>query len=258
MLQTQFTRCCVLIAAMILSLQASRAEELKSADAVLDRHLTAIGGKAKVLAVKTTEQFSLMTASNEGGQNLQGSVELYVKSPDHMLLVQRLPKVGESRMGYDGAEAWMQDQTGTVRVLEGQEKESVKSLAQYDRFARYQEHFPERKLKGMETLNKRKVYVLRLSPETGRPWMVYIDAESFLIVGMTMEVVGANDAKTQIQTVYTDYRAVEGVLMPFRRVQKMGGLTVVFQVNKIRVNQPISDDLFKAPVTQAPDVMTDE
>jgi outer membrane lipoprotein-sorting protein len=250
--------------AMVLALvlatmtPAMQAAEPATADEVLEAHLAAIGGKEKVLAVESMQQFGRMTVGNGSGKTLSGSLDLYLKSPNQMLLIQQLAGAGEARMGFDGSTPWSQDQTGGVRVLEGDEKESVKSLAQYDRFARYADYFPDRKLKGSETLNNRKVYRLQLSPEKGQPWNVYIDAQTYLITAITIEYTGANDARTQVHSIFTDYRTVNGLKVAYRREQRIGTLISVFQVNKVRLNLPLNSSFFSVPTAQTPKALTDE
>jgi hypothetical protein len=65
---------------------------------------------------------------------------------------------------------------------------------------------------GTERQNGRRFEVLRLTPEGGRPFEMWIDADTGLI-DRTVEKT-SREVRT---TLFSDYRPVAGLLFPFRQ-----------------------------------------
>lgn len=69
----------------------------------------------------------------------------------------------------------------------------------------------------------------------------YINSKTYLIEGF------ANESENNV-TIYSDYREIAGMLIPFcRTTKKDGELVIEIRYTGVSINEPISTDLFKPP-----------
>jgi hypothetical protein len=110
--------------------------------------------------------------------------------------------------GFDGDKAWEQDASGQLRVEDTDEGRQVAANEAYRRTYSY---WTERRPGQVEYLREdtdegRKVHVLRVTPTGGRPFEMWIDANTYLTT-RTIEKGG-----TRITTTYfSDYRDEGGM-----------------------------------------------
>jgi hypothetical protein len=70
-------------------------------------------------------------------------------------------------------------------------------------------------LAGVQDVEGRKAYALDLRLASGSSYRVWIDAETFLELRYDREFVNAQGRPTVTSVYFADYRAVEGVQLPF-------------------------------------------
>jgi hypothetical protein len=96
---------------------------------------------------------------------------------------------------------------------------------------------------GTETKNGRQLDHLRVTGKTGDAQDWYLDAET----GLESRITSQTPAGTFEQDL-ADYRAVDGVRMPFSIRTLFNGVPeVTIQVNAVEFNVPEDDGLFKIP-----------
>jgi len=94
------------------------------------------------------------------------------------------------------------------------------------------------------------VYVVQRQSEKGTPITDYISAKSFLVLKrdsvISSETAGIELPQTEI---FSDYRSVDGVMIPFKMVSNnVANGDVVLRIKEVKFDQPISDSVFKKPV----------
>jgi Aspartyl protease/PDZ domain len=155
--------------------------------------------------------------------------------------------------GFDGKLVWSQDSSGEP-LAEGAENarrgaadEAYRSAIAY--------WFPQRWAAQIECLGRKEEQgkpfdVLRITPQGGRPFDLWIDATTHLI-DHTVE-----KADIETRTTYlSDYRAVNGVKVPFA-VRSTNGETQYdqfFTLEKVEFNVPIQEAQFRMPQAPPPD-----
>ncbi len=156
--------------------------------------------------------------------------------------MQRELRVGDS--------LWIQNTSGEIRELHGllARRQLTDDFINTGIFAKHPENakYVER-----TTLpDGRVVYRLSIAPPRGEPFVVGIDAKTWLI---DQKSYMENDAP-QVVT-YSDYHVVDGLLMPYNEVDSNGDtkFDVTSHVTDVIVNQPIADSTF-APL--APDTVS--
>ena len=154
----------------------------------------------------------------------------------------------EAQSGFDGTVAWSQGPSGDV-ALQG--SAAGKRIAASDAYLAARAYwFPQRwsatvQLLGKRTVNGNVYQVLRILPKGGDAIELWIDAQTHLIARIE-EMIGGR-GKTQL---WSDYRAVDGIRLPFR-VEVYSGNDVehksVALVGRVSVNVDISPDHFAPP-----------
>jgi hypothetical protein len=196
---------------------------------VLDAYLAAIGGRAKLEAVKTravrmTVLRSVQVEANPAQVGNRGQaqlVETVQQAPDRYAYVRTAPSGTVSRLVLVGDGGWMARASQPVQSLSPDQAEQVRSEwragldlgRELDWARRLSSPRPVRR----DKIDGRPVWVVTgaAPAPAGASERLYFDAASGLLVRRTVlrpTQVGPDPE----QTDYADYRPVEGVLLPFR------------------------------------------
>jgi hypothetical protein len=106
-------------------------------------------------------------------------------------------------------------------------------------------------LAGKEKVNGRDHFILVFTPKAGSPMRQYIDAETFLISRTVMKVDVAELGGEVEQAVDTsDYRAVDGIKVPFSLHLQNPAQTVTIAIDKVEMNKPVDEAMFSKPATK--------
>ena len=209
-----------------------------TADEIIARHITAIGGKDNLEKIKNVVM--------EGSLTVNGAdITVIVTQVNNKLMRQDITAMGMT--GYD----FMTDKEGwTFMPFQGMQKPEPKTpdeiresqsdlditgaLYNYAAKGNKVELLVTEEVEGT-SCNKIKVILADTRVQT-----YFIDAKSDLIV-KTLEKRKINGKELELSTVFSDYREVEGIKMPFS-ISGMYG-TILF--SSIKVNQVIDDKLYK-------------
>lgn len=213
-----------------------------SAEQILDRAETVSGG-AKARTLKTVVLKGILQMPV---QNLRGTIELYFKAPNKILIKQTIPNVLEQASGFDGKIGWEKSNLTGVRELKGQELEQLKSSADLNNFSNWRKQYRNPKLRGTDKVGAASVYVIDVTTAYGTKATLYIDTKSFRLLRSDSEVV-TPQGRVQVSNLMEDYRKVDGILYPFRVRQSLAGMEMIVQVQQIRHNVPLSDAIFRKP-----------
>lgn len=155
--------------------------------------------------------------------------------------------------GFDGTTAWSLDSAKQPVKEEGDDARKGNADDAYRRTMAY--WYPERwpgviESLGLRQESGRKFDVLRITPKGGRPFELWLDANTFLI-DRTIE-----KAETETRTTfYSDYREVQGAKMAFA-VRVTNGETRYDQfltVESVTINPAMDAARFAMPAPPAPD-----
>jgi hypothetical protein len=202
-------------------------------DAILERHIEAVGGRAALerLETRTTTGFELTDLPTwdppvrdsvtvtiravAGGQYLvvkEGDGERWEDGCDGTQCWSRSDMAVKPDVRCDPRFAWLMDPQGALR---------------------FHEHFPNMGVKGVVELEGRKYYRVDIDDDDTNA--LYFDVETGLLTRL-----GYN-------RTLSDFRSVDGVLVPHRHSisRKGGSTTVVFE--RIAHNEPLVDTEFAVP-----------
>ena len=148
--------------------------------------------------------------------------------------------------GFDGEKAWSQDASGQVRLDDGNE---ARLVAANEAYRRSYSHWTNRRPGRIEFIGElrdgdARFDVVRIIPEGGRPYDLWIDRGTHLIAKLVEK--GA----TRVSTSYfTDYRETQGVKVAHAVRVSLGDpkYDTVLKTDSVRFNEPIDAAQFAMP-----------
>lgn len=228
-------------------LYALPANAAASAQEILDRAKQVSGGDAWNSIHTTHATLKLATSG------LNGSLEIWEDNLAGRSVVHYQMGPASGTEGFDGKIVWSQDSSGQPLADGGDEARQGAANEAYQHARAY--WFPERwpaqiEYSGEKEDTGKRFFVLRITPKGGRPFDLWIDADTYLF-DHTVE-----KADIETRTSYSsDYRSVDGVKIPFAG-RTTNGDTKYDQfvtMEKIEFNQPIEDAQFHMPAPPPPD-----
>jgi outer membrane lipoprotein-sorting protein len=212
---------------------------------ILQRYTQAYGG--------VRDADALSSLSVEGTIVQDGQTFDFVmrkKRPDSMRY--RLKSNQNSVLtGYNGQQAWMRVETNgevSIQVLEGEAKRALQKQAQFDSPLFRHLETGENKLRLLEqtTLNGRGVYIIEVIDADQLVSHYYLDTATARLVCLNQMDA---DGELSIQTLYRDYREIEGYPFAYEIETIVRGETVsLAKVTMIDVNPGLLSFYFKPPV----------
>ncbi len=155
--------------------------------------------------------------------------------------------------GFDGKSAWTEDEAGGARAeTEAVARELAVNAAYRDRLAFW---YPERgaaliSYKERASADGADFNVIRITPEGGRPFELWINVDTRLIERLVEREVAA--VRTEI---YMDLRDLQGVKIPYRvrATREDPRQDEVFVVESMAFNQPLTGVRFAQAAPRKPD-----
>jgi PDZ domain/Aspartyl protease len=215
--------------------------------AVLQQAKAASGGAAWDALRTQHSKVSILTGA------ITGSAERWSEFPTgRSLLVYTIGPVSGTA-GFDGKTAWSQDASGKSQVeTSDMAREIAVNAAYRDRLAFwYPERAPARiAYKERAEADGAWFDVIRITPEGGRPFELWINTETKLI-----ERLVEREAHTTRTELYSDIRDVSGVKIPFRVRASRGESRhdEFVTVELMEFNAPLTGVRFAQPEPPRPD-----
>jgi zinc protease len=208
---------------------AAPSAPLPSADEILKRYRTAIGGEAAIK--KHTSR--LITGTFEIlAQNMKGEMKVTQAAPDRLRLKIALPAVGDLERGYDGHIGWALDQAIGPRLLEGKELDELKHSADFYDELHDPAQYSSITVVGRSPFEGADCYELKLVRTTGFEYTEYFDVKTGLRAGLKMNATSQMGSIPVVQ-VDGEYKTFGGVLTATVTRQRMMGLESTITITDI-------------------------
>jgi len=215
----------------------------QTADEIVASNLKAKGGIEKLKSISSVKMIGKMTA-----QGREMPMTVYSKRPNLLRQDIKLP-VGSVVQAFDGTTAWViPPGEEAAREVTGPQAEGARKNADFDSpLLDYAAKGHKIELVGKEKAGGADVYHLRLVKKDGAIEHYYIDATTNLEVKRTAEV-DAGGATQLLESELSDYKPIDGMMIPHTIKQSMGGMPVSqMTIDSIVFNGPMEDTLFKMP-----------
>ncbi|HYW94297.1 MAG TPA: outer membrane lipoprotein-sorting protein [Bacteroidales bacterium] len=229
--------------AMILFI-GSFAVQAQNLNKILDDYYDAVGMK-KLLNTTT-----IVMKGNIVQMNMDLPMTMYRKRPNKMRM-EAVIQGNKFVQAYNGKDGWaIMPWTGStdpqpltddqVKLLE-QEADIEGDLYNW------KEKGFEVTLEGSDEMEGTPVYKIKVVKPSGNEYTYYLDKDN--------NVVLREDARVKVQgtpiesaTYYSNFKSVDGMIMPFSIESKMNGqVTSQITIDSVEVNQDIDDSMFDMP-----------
>lgn len=225
---------------------AAAAKPLPTADEILDKYLQAVGGRDAVL--KITSRAEKASLSVPGGPEVP--IDVFAKAPNARLSTMHM-RDGDSITAFDGHHGWLSNPGRPARPMTDQESYVASLDADLHFAADVKQMFASFRVPPAVKIGDRDVYLVLGVNEGKPPVRMFFDEESGLLVRMiryTDTPLGRNPS----QVDYADYRAADGVKIPFRWTLARPAQRFTIQVSEVKQNIPLEDSQFVMPAPPPP------
>ena len=212
---------------------------------VLDAAAEAIGGVAAYAKLENRFEQGRLTVPQAG---IEGSLITYAARPNKQYSRVEAVAIGTEESGTNGEIAWQLSALTGPQIKAGAERAAALRAAVFDGALRWRELYEQAIYLRADSLAGRACHVVEVTPAIGLPETLYFDQETHLLTRVDMTVASPMGA-LDIQSYFSDYREVDGVLAPFKnREIFMGGMQVLeFTLESIEHNVEIPADRFDPP-----------
>ncbi|MBW8712627.1 MAG: hypothetical protein JF632_00925 [Acidobacteria bacterium] len=238
-------RTAALVSGMWLAAAGVQAHTL---DDIIAANLRSKGGIDKIKATQTVRMSGSVVARDMSGHDITGTMTMVAKRPN---LMRRDAEVGGRKVvnAFDGSSLWMMMDAMPPQKLPNTQAAYASQDAEFDSvFVDYKQKGHAIELVGKETLNGAPVYHLKVTKKGGPPQDYYLDAETGLEKKISVAGRSPDGSQTVNVTEFSDYRSVDGSLVPFVMKQRQNGTVVATTtLDKVEFNVDVDDDYFKMP-----------
>ena len=223
----------------------SKADNLKTADEIIAKYIEAIGGRAKIDALKSMKMTGKMVMM--GGMEIPLSVK--TKRPNRV----RSDFTFQGMTGtqaFDGKIGWMVMPFSGKLEPEKMSDEMTRIMADEadmdGPLVDYRKKGHQIELVGKDEIEGAEVYKLKVSKKNGSVEYHFLDAEYFLPI----KVKGKRPfmgSEMEYEQTFGDYKEVAGLMMAHSVEQGGAGMGGTVSIEKIEVNVPIDNAEFAMP-----------
>jgi len=219
-----------------------------SADQIFDRYLQAVGGAARLAALKS------FTAKGtyEGFDTLfqKVPVDIFAQAPNRYSTTVHM-SAGDSVRVYNGAGGWMAGPDTAVPLLTltsgNLDRARLEALVAFPMGLK--QAFGQWRV-GRAVMNDQEVRVVQAA-ENGQPVLnLYFDEAGLLVRLVRWTVTPVGFVPTQID--YSDFRDVAGVKIPFRRQVSQTYMQMTVELTDVQPNAAIDAARFARPAPAKP------
>ena len=229
------------VSLLFLTISFTSAQNL---DKILDNHFNAVG-QDKLAKVKT-----ITSKGNVVQMGMNLPFVLIQKKP-FMIRMDAEIQGSKFVQAYDGEHGWMIAPWAGNPDAQDMPIEQIKAMKDMSDIDgdlyNWKKKGYNANLIGKEELDGKPVFKVKLIKDNGDEYMYYIDAEKYVVL--------RTDIKTNVQgtdvnssTLYSDFKPVEGILLPHTMESKMNGQVVSrIEFDSYKINETVDNAVFAKP-----------
>jgi hypothetical protein len=241
------------VAVAFLLLASAHVASAQTADEVIEKALTASGGRTAFGKLKSRSASGTITLNTPAG-DIEGSIELTNAAPNktRTLIKADLTALGAGQLvvdqRFDGTAGYVLDSLQGNHDMTGSQLDLQRNSSFPHPFLNYKELGTAAKLIGKEKIGDREAYLLIFEPTSGPAVRQYIDTETWLPVRAVVKVDVPQLGREIEQTMdFFDYREVDGVKIAFRLRATSDVQNFTITLSKVEHNVQLDQTLFSKP-----------
>lgn len=224
-------------------------EQPYTVDEIMTKTIAALGGAANLR--KNTSRMTKFDLDFVH-QGLKGSGISYTKAPNMAVTDSSVTTAGKTiatiHEYFDGTNGGEEVSFAPSEKYTGKQLENVRLANDFYGLLNWKKDLKKADFLKTEKVGDEECYVVLLEPEKASEIRLWISTKSFLPVkSVTLSVSGTSQQATPITSVMSDYRSVDGVMIPFKTTTSNPGMGDVVQtVREVEHNVKIDDTMFAA------------
>jgi len=199
-----------------------------AAEALLARHVEAIGGASALGAMKALEIEGMVKIPDQG---ILASWRIERAAPNRFRTVISLPAGFELEEGFDGSMGWARDPA--ARPVDGSALGELRRRATFASLAEPDRWYSALQTTGPADFDGRRAWEVQATPRDGRAHQLYFDQESGLLLGSLTPAETGDGVDRQI---HRDYSPHGQILLPMRGIHESNGVRMEFRVMSVTLD----------------------
>lgn len=219
-------------------------------DDLMTKMIAAYGGEENLRKHKSSVTTVEIDLENQG---VQGEGVVKAKAPNmaasEMTITALSKKIGTIVSYFDGNAGGELMSFAPEEIYSGKRLEDVKVGADFYDLLDWKKNFPTIVVKRIAKIGDEDAYVVEKKSEKGSPVTDYISTKTFLLLKRD-SVIHSDTTGVDIpqSEVFSDYRSVDGVMVPFKAVSSnIANGDIVTRVKDIKFDVEIPDNAFTKP-----------
>lgn len=237
---------------VVLVLAWAHAASAQTADEIIEKSITAMGGRAAMEKIKTRVMTGTIGLRTPVG-DIAGNIEVTNATPNksRTLINVDLTSLGAGPMKvdqrFDGTNGFVLDSLQGDRPITGDQLAGMKSNSFPHVFLNYKATGISVKLNGKEKVGTRDAFVLLMEPTEGPAVKQFVDAETFMPLKTTTRLTLPQVGEMEQSAEASDFRVVDGVKVPFKIEVSSAVQSFTITLAKVEQNVPVDDKIFVKP-----------
>jgi len=235
------------LAWLVVGTLVAVAASAQSADEIIEKYISAKGGREKLKAVQTIR----MTGKMDIGGGASAPFTTEMKRP-HKVRTEFTLQGMTGTQAFDGTTGWMVMPFMGKKDPEPMSADDLKGIEDQADFegalVDYKAKGHQVELLGKENVDGTPAWKLKLTKKNGDVSYVYLDADAYLEVKEEGKRT-MRGQEVEFESTMGDYKTVDGIVFPFSLQAKPkgapAGMTLTFE--KVEINPAVDDSRFVMP-----------
>jgi len=218
----------------------------QTVDEIITKYIAFTGGEKQWKTIKT---MVISGIYNYGG--LEFPFISYSKAPDlYKYVVQSNGKY--FAQAFDGKQGWKIDEFKNETkktILTGRPALDMANEADVELespFINYQKKGYQAIDEGKDTIDSKICFKMKFIRNSADTETYFFSTDNFELAKKQAVSKNAELNNSMLETFYSDYRAVQGLRVPFKSVSKIKQQTILtISIEKVELNVPVQDNVFK-------------
>ncbi len=231
-----------------------RVGEFKSpltVDELMAKAVAAVGGEAALRKHKTMRVTADVDLLHQG---VSGDAVIYARAPNAYAQDVQLralgKKIGWFHDFFDGTAGAGEGSFAPFDPKTGKELEETRIASDFYAPLNWKTLFQKAEIRKMAKVGEEDAYVVLFTPEKGSPVTQYISAKTFLLLRQD-SIATSDTVSMPVTEAYSDYRNVDGVMIPFQRVQNSQAMgDTLMKLREVVFDVPVPEEAFRRKTSE--------
>ena len=247
-MRTRIQRLAIGVVALVFAHTAAA----QTADEIIEKSITAMGGRAAHEKVKNrvaTGEISIGTPAGD----ITGTLEMYGAVPNKQRTVIKadLSALGAGELlidqRFDGTVGYAIDSLQGNREITGSQLDNMRAQAFPNPFLNYKAAGTTVKLGAKEKIGDKEAWLLTFEPPTGNPIKSYIDATTFLPIRTVVRANVPQVGEIEQWVEPLEYKEFDGIKVPTKIRLTNSIQTITMTLSKVEHNVTLDEKMFEKP-----------